>query len=280
MSDNAHMEDQLEAVAVRKLSRETGAVIETVVRSGRPVVVTAHGRPQVAIVPLRGRASAVPGDELEGLSEEASAGVRETEADLLSGRLLEPDKGPPALPPAEEQYAVGQINARSPETFGFDVPVMMAEPYGFDWSHPLRNVDRFGMAGRHSIGVAPSLRYAYAQTAGAGIQPVWASVDDSVWTTLPLPGVSPEFVSLHVEAGMVTILIDDSGHGTHVHARFQLLPGVDINSMSATLELGLLRISFARQVTYELEVHPTVEAVRPHGVQIAQSVHGSAPAED
>lgn len=40
-------------VGIRELSQHAGQIIEAVVASGEPVLITNHGRPAVALVPVR-----------------------------------------------------------------------------------------------------------------------------------------------------------------------------------------------------------------------------------
>jgi hypothetical protein len=71
---------------MRQLSRNTKSVIEEVVRSGRPAIVTVNGRPQVAVTPLVGAVEAVEEHVLKNAPAHIQAAVREGEADLVSGR--------------------------------------------------------------------------------------------------------------------------------------------------------------------------------------------------
>ena len=70
-------------ISIRDLGRRPSQVIDEVVRTGRPAIVTRHGRPVTAIV-------AVDPDELEDfVLAHAPAFVRSmraADADLLAGR--------------------------------------------------------------------------------------------------------------------------------------------------------------------------------------------------
>lgn len=85
---------------MRRLSRETRDVVEQVVRTGEPILVTIHGRPEIGIVPLYGRIGDWPDDYgPKGAPEHVLAALRESEADIVAGRLLttsvqaEPSRG-------------------------------------------------------------------------------------------------------------------------------------------------------------------------------------------
>lgn len=75
----------MSTVNMRELSRNTKAVIEDVVRSGRPAIVTINGRPQVAVAPLVGAVEAAEEHILRTAPANIQAAVREGEADLIGG---------------------------------------------------------------------------------------------------------------------------------------------------------------------------------------------------
>lgn len=77
----------MSTVNMRQLTRNTKAVVEDVVRTGRPAIVTINGRPQVAVTPLVGAVEAVEEHVLNDASPELQAAIREGEADLISGRV-------------------------------------------------------------------------------------------------------------------------------------------------------------------------------------------------
>ena len=77
----------MSTVNMRQLTRNTKAVVEEVVRTGRPAIVTINGRPQVAVTPLVGAIEAVEEHVLDNASPELQAAIREGEADLISGRV-------------------------------------------------------------------------------------------------------------------------------------------------------------------------------------------------
>lgn len=76
----------MSTVNMRTLSRETKSVIEEVVRSGRPAIITVNGRPQVAVTPLVGAVEAVEDHVLQNAPARIQEAVRLGEADLISGR--------------------------------------------------------------------------------------------------------------------------------------------------------------------------------------------------
>jgi prevent-host-death family protein len=73
-------------VNMRQLSRTTKSVIEEVVRSGRPAIVTVNGRPQVAVTPLVGAVEVAEEHVLRDAPKHIRAAIREGEADLIGGR--------------------------------------------------------------------------------------------------------------------------------------------------------------------------------------------------
>lgn len=77
----------MSTVNVRQLSRETKSVIEEVLRTGRPAIVTVSGRPQVAVIPLVGAVEAAEEHLLRNAPLHIQAAVRQGEADLISGRV-------------------------------------------------------------------------------------------------------------------------------------------------------------------------------------------------
>jgi antitoxin (DNA-binding transcriptional repressor) of toxin-antitoxin stability system len=72
---------------MRELSRNTKSVIEDVVRSGRPAIITINGRPQVAITPIVGAMEAAEEQVLSNAPAHIQAAIREGEADLIGGRV-------------------------------------------------------------------------------------------------------------------------------------------------------------------------------------------------
>jgi prevent-host-death family protein len=76
----------MSTVNMRDLSRNTKSVIEEVVRSGRPAIVTLNGRPQVAVTPLVGAVEAAEEHVLGNAPAHIQRAVREAEADLIGGR--------------------------------------------------------------------------------------------------------------------------------------------------------------------------------------------------
>jgi PHD/YefM family antitoxin component YafN of YafNO toxin-antitoxin module len=79
-------EVSMSTVNMRDLSRNTKSVIEEVIRSGRPAIVTLNGRPQVAVTPLVGAFEAAEEHVLRNAPAHIQKAVREAEADLISGR--------------------------------------------------------------------------------------------------------------------------------------------------------------------------------------------------
>jgi prevent-host-death family protein len=77
----------MSTVNMRELSRNTKSVIEDVVRSGRPAIITVNGRPQVAVAPLAGAVEAVEEHVLRNAPAHIEAAIRDAEADLISGRV-------------------------------------------------------------------------------------------------------------------------------------------------------------------------------------------------
>jgi prevent-host-death family protein len=77
----------MSTVNMRELSRNTKSVIEQVVRSGRPAIVTVNGRPQVAVAPIVGALEAVEERVLQDAPAQIVAAVREGEADLIAGKV-------------------------------------------------------------------------------------------------------------------------------------------------------------------------------------------------
>src|SRR6266566_4135668 len=73
-------------VKMRELSRDTKSVIEEVVRSGRPAIVTFHGRPQVAITSLVAPVEAADPHVLHDAPAHIQEAIRAAEADLIGGR--------------------------------------------------------------------------------------------------------------------------------------------------------------------------------------------------
>jgi antitoxin (DNA-binding transcriptional repressor) of toxin-antitoxin stability system len=71
---------------MRELSRNTKSVIEDVVRSGKPAIVTINGRPQAAVTPLAGAIEAAEEHLLRNAPAHIQAAIREGEADLIGGR--------------------------------------------------------------------------------------------------------------------------------------------------------------------------------------------------
>ena len=100
-------------VNIRQLARDTRAVIEEVVRSGRPTIITVNGRPQVAVAPLVGALRAAEQYVLEHVPADLIAAIREGEADLIGGRYV--------LPPEDSEVASVQVDqdvADEPELTG------------------------------------------------------------------------------------------------------------------------------------------------------------------
>lgn len=77
----------MSTVNVRQLSRETKSVIEEVLRSGRPAIVTVNGRPQVAVTPLIGAVEAAEEHLLRSAPAHIQSAIRRGEADLISGNV-------------------------------------------------------------------------------------------------------------------------------------------------------------------------------------------------
>lgn len=79
-------------ISIRELGRNPGQVIDEVVRTGRPAIITRHGRPVTALV-------AVDPDELEDFvlanAPAFARSRRAADADLRAGRTR----------PAEEVFA-------------------------------------------------------------------------------------------------------------------------------------------------------------------------------
>jgi prevent-host-death family protein len=71
-------------IGIRDLARNTSRVIEEVERSNEPALVTRHGRPAVAVVPI-------DHDELEDWilanAPEFVSGMRQAERDIAAGKL-------------------------------------------------------------------------------------------------------------------------------------------------------------------------------------------------
>jgi prevent-host-death family protein len=76
----------MSTVKMRDLQRHTKDVIEEVVRSGRPAIITIYGRPQVAVTPLVGAIEAAEDEVLSNAPEHIQQAVREAEADLIGDR--------------------------------------------------------------------------------------------------------------------------------------------------------------------------------------------------
>lgn len=70
-------------VSIRELSRNTSSVVDDVARTGRPALVTKHGAPVAAVVP-------VDADDLEDLvlskAPEYLADMAAADEDLAAGR--------------------------------------------------------------------------------------------------------------------------------------------------------------------------------------------------
>ena len=70
-------------VSIRDLSRRTSQVIDEVIRTGRPAIITRHGRPVTAMV-------ALDPDELEDFvlarAPEFARSMRDADGDLRAGR--------------------------------------------------------------------------------------------------------------------------------------------------------------------------------------------------
>jgi prevent-host-death family protein len=98
-----HESEEMSTVNMRDLSRNTKSVIEEVVRSGRPAIITIRGRPQVAITPLVGAVEAAEEHVLQHAPAQVQKAVREAEADLIGGRASLVDDSVFASLDAEEQ---------------------------------------------------------------------------------------------------------------------------------------------------------------------------------
>ena len=70
-------------VSIRDLGRRPSQVVDEVIRTGRPAIITRHGRPATAVV-------ALDSDELEDYvlahAPEFARSMREADADLRAGR--------------------------------------------------------------------------------------------------------------------------------------------------------------------------------------------------
>jgi prevent-host-death family protein len=79
----------MNTIGIRELARNTSRVIEDVERSKKPALVTRHGRPAVAVVPI-------DQDELEDWilanAPEFVQGMKEAERELLEGRTFSLDE--------------------------------------------------------------------------------------------------------------------------------------------------------------------------------------------
>lgn len=75
----------MSTVTMRTLSRNAGTVVDEVVRSGRPALVTRHGRPVVALV-------RIPEEELEDWilanASEFIEGRRQADEELARGETV------------------------------------------------------------------------------------------------------------------------------------------------------------------------------------------------
>ncbi|MDA8331307.1 MAG: type II toxin-antitoxin system prevent-host-death family antitoxin [Candidatus Dormibacteraeota bacterium] len=69
-------------MGMRDLSRNTSRVVQDVARTGRPALVTVHGRPLAALVPID---AAEIEDFILANAPEFIASMREAEADLAAG---------------------------------------------------------------------------------------------------------------------------------------------------------------------------------------------------
>lgn len=76
----------MSTINMRELTRRTKSVVEEVIRTGRPAIVTIHGRPQVAVTPLVGAVEAAEEHVLNNAAPGLQAAIRAGEADLVSGR--------------------------------------------------------------------------------------------------------------------------------------------------------------------------------------------------
>ena len=70
-------------ISIRDLGRRPSQVVDEVIRTGRPAIITRHGRPVTAMVPL-------DPDELEDFvlarAPEFARSKRDADADLRAGR--------------------------------------------------------------------------------------------------------------------------------------------------------------------------------------------------
>lgn len=75
-------------ITIRDLSRRPSQVVDEVVRTGRPAIITRHGRPITALI-------AVDPDRLEDYvlaqAPEFARSMRAADADLLAGRVRAAD---------------------------------------------------------------------------------------------------------------------------------------------------------------------------------------------
>lgn len=71
------------AISIRDLANNTSGVVSDVQESGRPAIVTKHGRPVAAVVPIN---QASLEDFVLANAPEYVEGRREAEADLAAGR--------------------------------------------------------------------------------------------------------------------------------------------------------------------------------------------------
>lgn len=71
-------------ISIRELGRRLSQVVDEVIRTGRPAIVTRHGRPVSALV-------AIDPDELEDFvlahAPEFIRSMRDADADLRAGRI-------------------------------------------------------------------------------------------------------------------------------------------------------------------------------------------------
>jgi prevent-host-death family protein len=74
------------SINMRELSRNTKSVIEEVVRSGRPAIVTFRGRPQVAVTSLVAPVEVAEPHVLDDAPVDVQEAIRAAEADLIAGR--------------------------------------------------------------------------------------------------------------------------------------------------------------------------------------------------
>lgn len=73
----------MSTVSIRDLSNNASAVIDEVATSGRPAVVTKHGRPVAAVVPIDQEALE---DWVLASAPELVAAMAEADAELTSGQ--------------------------------------------------------------------------------------------------------------------------------------------------------------------------------------------------